>query len=69
MKFVYLNLKFQKALKNRDDNDHNLHFDNTFLVVLCNLETNLEEKNPNKPGGLVRVTLTYQSHWCQQPEL
>lgn len=56
MKFVYLKLKFQKAFKHRDDHDGNLHFDNTFLIVLCNLETNLKKNNP---GGLIRVTLTH----------
>lgn len=44
MKFVYLKLKFQKAFKCRDDHDGNVHFDNTFLIVLCNLETNLKKK-------------------------
>lgn len=44
MKFVYLKLKFQKAFKNRDGNDSNLHFDNTFLIVLCNFKTNLKKK-------------------------
>jgi len=47
MKFVYLKLKFHKAFKNRDDNDSNLYYDNTFLIVLCNLETNLK-KTPNQ---------------------
>lgn len=48
MKFVYLKLKFQKAFKNRDGNDSNLHFDNTFLIVLCNFKTNLKKNKPKK---------------------
>lgn len=70
MKFVYLKLEFQKVFKNRDDNDSKLHFSNAFLIVSCNLEANLEERKKKErekkiPAGLVRVTLTSQSHWCQ----
>lgn len=50
MKFVYLKLKFQKVFKNWDDNDSNLHFGYTFLIVSCNLEANLEERIKRKKG-------------------
>lgn len=44
---MYLKLKFQKAFKNSGGSESNLHFDNTSLIVSCNLETNLK-KTPSR---------------------